>query len=308
MIDPLKERVDLSIVIPCFNEEEVLFETFRRIIAVCEEMPNLSEFEIVFVNDGSRDTTWSKIEGLVHLDSHVVGVNLSRNFGHQLALTAGLELARGERILILDADLQDPPEILPDMMKAMDEGADVVYGRRIKREGESWFKEITARCFYRLLNKATDFSIPLDTGDFRLISRRVNEALCNMQERQRFIRGMVAWLGYKQVEFPYVRERRFAGTTKYSLSKMLSFSLDAITSFSNIPIRISVFFSFLIGLVSIALLCYVLFSWIIWNTIPGWASLGVIITFIGAVQLLILGITGEYVGRIYMESKIAPFI
>lgn len=233
-------------------------------------------------------------------------LNLSRNFGHQLALTAGLELARGERILVLDADLQDPPELLPDMMKLMDEGADVVYGQRRNREGESLFKLASAEFFYRLLARVTEIDIPLNTGDFRLMSSRVNKALSDMPEKQRFIRGMVAWLGFKQVPLLYDRKERFAGQTKYPLSKMLKFALDAITSFSISPIRISAWFAILFALMSMVFFGYVLISWFMFSTAPGWTSLGALVTLFGAAQFLVLGIIGEYIGRIYIESKNRP--
>ncbi|MFP5212331.1 MAG: glycosyltransferase family 2 protein, partial [Acidobacteriota bacterium] len=265
------DNLVLSIVIPCYNEEDVMPELYRRVTEIARQVAGEGRYELVLVNDGSRDTTLAKIMDYAERDPHVVGVNLSRNFGHQLALTAGLELARGERILVLDADLQDPPELLPKMMELMDQGADVVYGQRQKREGETWFKKRTAAFFYRLLRRLTDLEIPVDCGDFRLMSRRVKEGLIKMPEKQRFIRGMVAWLGYKQVALPYVRQKRFAGTTKYPLSKMISFALDAITSFSTAPVRLSGQFAMLFTLVSLLLMLYILYSSFFGHTVPGWA-------------------------------------
>lgn len=295
----------LSVVVPCYNEEQGIAELYRRVTATCREAVG-DKYEFVLVNDGSRDHTWPMIEDFANKDPHIVGVKLSRNFGHQMALTAGLELTKGERIFILDADLQDPPELLPDMMKAMDNGADVVHGQRLKREGETWFKKATALFFYRLLYRISDLEIPLDTGDFRLMSYRVKEGLRKMPEKQRYIRGMVTWLGYKQVSIPYIRQKRYAGATKYPLLKMISFALDAITSFSISPMRISVLFALFSAFSSFCLVVYVLLSWLTREAVPGWASLGAIITSFGAIQLLMLGITGEYVGRVYVEVKNRP--
>jgi dolichol-phosphate mannosyltransferase len=291
--------------VPCYNEEEVLPELYERLSRVCSQEVGDS-FELVFVNDGSSDETWSSLKELVAEDAHIVAINLSRNFGHQVALSAGLEFARGGRILVLDADLQDPPELLHQMMKVMDAGADVAYGLRRIREGETYFKVKSAELFYRVLNSLTNIQIPVDTGDFRLISRRVKEELCAMPERQRFIRGMVSWLGYKQVGVPYERSERFAGKTKYSLRKMFLFALDAVTSFSLVPIRLSVLLALLFALLSGGLFAFVIVSWFVVNTVPGWASLGFIVTFLGAGQFLVLGIVGEYVGRVYIESKSRP--
>ena len=224
-------RVGLSVVVPCFNEEDNLGELWRRVTDVCKETCG-HDYEFVLVDDGSKDKTWEIIQKLTEDDDNVVGVRLSRNHGHQLALSAGLENCSGKRILIIDADLQDPPELLPKMMEMMDTGIDVVYGQRKDRAGETFFKRLTAKMFYRVLDSLVDIKIPLDTGDFRLMSRRVLEGLISMPEQHRFVRGMVSWLGFRQEPLYYDRHERFAGETNYPLSKMAKFAIDAITSFS----------------------------------------------------------------------------
>jgi dolichol-phosphate mannosyltransferase len=236
----------------------------------------------------------------------IVAVNLSRNYGHQLALSAGLSVSRGERIFILDADLQDPPELLAQMMRRMDDGVDVVYGKRIKREGETLFKTVTAHIFYRLLGRLVEIDIPTDTGDFRLMSRRALEVLNQMPENHRFIRGMVSWIGFRQEAIHYERAARFAGETKYPLSKMLRFALDAITGFSVRPLRLASYLGAGFGAASLLTLFYVILSWGIGRTVPGWTSLMGVILLLGSAHLLVLGVLGEYVGRLYIESKRRP--
>lgn len=301
----MKPVVELSIVVPCYNEELVLHALFERVNGLC--LAQGYKYELILVDDGSTDSTWKIISKLVNdYPGEVVGVKLSRNFGHQLALSAGLELSCGDRILILDADLQDPPELLPEMMNLMDDGADVVYGQREQREGETMFKKLSAAIFYKLLNQVSDIHIPENTGDFRLISKRVKEDICSMPEKQRFIRGMIAWLGYKQVAIKYRRKPRFAGKTKYPLRKMFLFSVDAITSFSVSPIRISSYAAMVFSLISLVFFLYIIVSWLVFETVPGWASLGFIITILSSCQFIVLGIIGEYVGRIFLESKNRP--
>ena len=229
----------LSIVVPCFNEEACLPELYRRLTASARTAAG-DDYELVLINDGSSDRSWPVMQQIAESDSHVLGVNLSRNHGHQLALTAGLDLCRGKTILIIDADLQDPPELLPAMIETMREsGADVVYGVRRSRAGETAFKRATAHGFYRLLSRATEIDIPVDAGDFRLMSRRALEALLAMPEQSRFIRGMVAWIGFRQVPFAYDRDERFAGETKYPFRKMLRFAFDALTGFSSAPLKLA---------------------------------------------------------------------
>ncbi|KAA2211167.1 glycosyltransferase family 2 protein, partial [Teichococcus oryzae] len=256
--------------------------------------------------DGSKDGTWAQIEALAEADPHVVGVQLLRNHGHQLAATAGLHIANGERVMLIDADLQDPPELLGAMMRAMDEGADVVYGQRARREGETWFKLATAAAFYRLLGRLTDVNIPRDTGDFRLMSRRVVDLFLLMPERQRFIRGMVSWIGGHQVALPYERHARFAGASKYPLSKMIRFATDAITSFSTVPLRIAVWVGLATASLSMLLLLYALYQWSQDVVVAGWASIICAIAFFGGLQMLILGVFGEYLGRLVQEAKGRP--
>ncbi len=297
--------VFLSIVVPCFNEEEGIHELYRRITSVCAGM-DLSSYELVLINDGSSDKTWSYMRALHEADNRIICINLSRNFGHQLALTAGLKIASGQRIFIIDADLQDPPELLPAMMVRLDAGVDVVYGQRIKREGETLFKKKSASLFYRLLDRLVDIDIPVDTGDFRLISRRAVNALNCMPENHRFIRGMVTWIGMRQEAFPYERAARFAGTTKYPFVKMLKFAFDAITGFSVKPLRFASYLGVGAALLSVFLGAYVLYAWCEGQTVPGWTSLAVIMLLMGSCQLIVLGIMGEYVGRLYIEGKSRP--
>jgi dolichol-phosphate mannosyltransferase len=300
-----RRGVALSIVAPCYNEAEGLQELYRRVSAVCRDTIG-SDYEIVLVNDGSSDGTWADIRALTQRDPHVVGVNLSRNHGHQLALSAGLIVCRGARVLVIDADLQDPPELLPQMMTEMDKGADVVYGQRAERVGETWFKKTSAAAFYRLLDRMVDIKIPLDTGDFRLISRRALDILNGMPEQHRFIRGMVSWIGLTQRPVVYRRQERFAGETKYPLSKMIRFAIDAITGFSIRPLRIAIYLGVLFGLGGLIVLAYTLYTWLSGQTLQGWTSLMAVVLVMGSVQLLVVGVLGEYLGRLYLESKRRP--
>ncbi|MDD5461556.1 MAG: glycosyltransferase family 2 protein [Methylococcales bacterium] len=298
-------RMGLSVVVPCYNEEDGVQELHRRVSGVCHRCVG-DNYELVLVNDGSSDATWKIMRELSETDKHIIAVNLSRNHGHQLALSAGLQMARGERIFIIDADLQDPPELLPKMMERMDDGCDVVFGQRIKREGETAFKKASAYAFYRLLNRMVDINIPQDTGDFRLMSRRALDVLNSMPEHHRFIRGMVSWIGMRQEAVPYERAARFAGETKYPLSKMIRFAIDAITGFSVRPLRIASVFGFYFGIATLILMVYVLTQYFLGQTVEGWTSLAVIILALGSVQLFVAGIIGEYLGRLYIESKGRP--
>lgn len=295
----------LSVVIPCYNEEEVLPELRKRLIPVCEKVVGDS-FEVILVDDGSRDATRAIMRQFSAEDRCFVSVLLARNHGHQIALTAGLQVASGERVLVLDADLQDPPELLDAMMRKMDEGYDVVYGQRRARAGETAFKRSSASAFYRLLRGMSDVDIPVDTGDFRLMSRRVNDVLRNMPEQHRFIRGMVSWIGFSQTAIEYDRKERFAGSTKYPFRKMLAFAADAITSFSVIPLKIATWLGFSMAFLSLVVLIYTLISWVMGATVAGWTSLMVIVLLIGGVQMVAIGILGEYVGRLYMQGKRRP--
>jgi glycosyltransferase involved in cell wall biosynthesis len=295
----------LSVVVPVFNEQEVLAETHRRLRAACAATVG-DDFEIVYVDDGSRDRTWAMLGEIAGTDANIVAVGLSRNFGHQLALSAGLELCRGERILMIDADLQDPPELLGAMMEKMDAGADIVYGQRTERRGETAFKRGTAAAFYRLLDRVTDVDIPQDTGDFRLVTRQVLEALKQLPESHRFVRGLFAWLGFRQVALPYVRHERFAGETKYPLRRMLRLAIDAITGFSTVPLRAALWLAIAGFVVALAVGLYAFGSWLFFDTVRGWASIVGVIALFASAQLLCLGILGEYIGRMFMQAKGRP--
>jgi len=296
--------VQLSVVVPCYNEEESVPMLVDRLVQAIE--PWADEAEIILADDGSSDETWAAIEAAHRRYPVVRGIRLSANRGHQVALTAGLEAAKGERIFMLDADLQDPPEILPDMMMMMDRGYDVVYGRRAERQGETLFKKATAYLFYRFLNTLSDVEIPKDTGDFRLVSRRSLDAVLAMPERARFIRGMFAWAGFKQIGLEYIRDPRVAGVTKYPFRAMLRFATDALTGFSTKPLKMATRLAFLSLYVTFLMAVYVFLSLVLHNTAPGWASMLLAISFFSGIQLLTLGIMGEYIGRLYMESKQRP--
>jgi dolichol-phosphate mannosyltransferase len=273
---------------------------------VCRAEVGPTHYEVILVDDGSSDQTWERIAEIVQRDAHVVGVALSRNHGHQLALSAGLTICRGERILIIDADLQDPPELLPEMMRRMDEGADVVFGQRISREGERWFKTFAAKQFYRIFRNLVDFDVPLDTGDFRLISSRVLRLLNDMPEQHRFIRAMVSWTGFKQVAVTYERQVRHAGETKYPLSKLLRMAFDGITGFSICPLRLASYLGMTFGVLGIAVLVFTMTAWMMSWTVAGWGSIITVVLLLGSAQLVVLGVIGEYLGRLCLESKRRP--
>ena len=296
----------LSVVIPCYNEDEVISETIKRLKAFCSELVNL-DVELIFVDDGSRDRTRELLEGFAAEDSRVRLIVFARNFGHQIAITAGIDAAGGDAVVLIDADLQDPPEVVHEMVARWREGYDVVYGTRTERLGESAFKRLTARYFYRLLNRLSDVPIPLDTGDFRLMSRNVVDTFRAMPERDRFVRGMVSWAGFRQVALPYKRAERFAGESKYPLRKMLRFATDGILSFSTKPLQMSVGLGMFCAFLALAGIIYALALRLftsIW--VEGWTALMLAVLFIGGVQLICLGIVGEYIGRIYKEVKNRP--
>ena len=295
----------LSVVVPCYNEAEGLIELHRRVTGACRATSG-EDYEIVLVNDDSQDNTFSVMAILVETDPHVSAINLTRNFGHQIALSAGLKNCRGERILIMDADLQDPPELLTQMMSLMDEGADVVYGQRRSRKDEPWLRSIAIRCYYRILRRLVDIDIPLDTGDFRLISRRVLDVLNAMPEHHRFLRGMIGWIGFKQVPLAYDRDARFAGKSGYPFRKLLGLAFDGITGFSVVPLRLASYFGIATGAVGLLMLAYSIGGWLFTNAPVGWASQITIMLILGGAQLIVLGISGEYLGRLYIESKHRP--
>lgn len=265
-------------------------------------------YEIIFVNDGSRDRSWSRILELSSRDPHVCAVNLSRNFGHQIAITAGVDVSRGDAVVVMDADLQDPPELIPALYARHLEGYDVVYAQRRTREGETWFKDVTAKIFYRLIRRMATVDIPIDTGDFRLMSRRVVQDLRRLQEKHRFVRGLVTWVGYNQTAVLYDRAARAEGGTKYPLGKMVRFALDGFTAFSSQPLRLAthagVLFASLSLLLMIGLTIYKMAGGE--GLVTGWTSTVVAVLFLGGVQLLAIGILGEYIGRIYEEVKGRP--
>jgi dolichol-phosphate mannosyltransferase len=282
-----------------------LDELVRGVENACKSVSPLT-YEIVLINDGSRDRSWAKIAEFADHKSHIVGVNLARNYGHQLALSAGLQICRGNLVLVMDADLQDPPELLPDMLAKMAEGHDVVYGQRISRAGETLFKRASASLFYRFLQKLVDVPMPRDTGDFRIMSRRVVDHLNAMPERFRFIRGMVSWIGFRQAALPYERDPRFAGHSHYPLSKMIGFAVDAVTSFSTLPLRLAAHIGLVVGVMGVCTLGWVGVSYMTGHVLAGWTSLVGTVLLLGSVQLMMLGVFGEYLGRMYMESKQRP--
>lgn len=296
----------LSIVVPCFNEAACLDALAGRLHAVARAVAG-SDYEIILVNDGSADDSWSRMKALHEAVPQLVALDLSRNHGHQLALTAGLDLSRGRYILIVDADLQDPPELLSAMLETLHGAdADVVYGVRRSRPGETAFKRGSAKLFYRFLTRATETEIPVDTGDFRLMTRRALDVFLAMPERARFVRGMVAWAGFRQVPIAYDREQRFAGVTKYPLAKMVRFAFDAVTGFSSAPLKFASYAGLILSVGSLLLIVYVAIGWAAGATSEGWTSLMLVVVTLGAIQMFALGMIGEYLGRVYNEVKGRP--
>lgn len=296
----------LSVVVPLYNEQEVLPETYRRLLAVMESIGG--SYEVIMVNDGSRDRTAEMAKDLCRENPSFKLLNFSRNFGHQTAITAGMDYASGQAIVVIDADLQDPPEIIPDMLAKWREGYEVVYGKRISRKGETFFKTFTARTFYRLLNKLTDVKIPTDVGDFRLIDAKVKDALLRIPEHNRYVRGLISWLGFRQTAVEFARDARFAGETKYPLRKMLKLAVDGITSFSYKPLKVSIGIGTFLSAFSLifALTVVLLRAFDISTMEPGWASLMVVMLFFFGIVLVMLGIIGEYIGRVFEEVKGRP--
>ncbi|MGF9767784.1 glycosyltransferase family 2 protein [Bacillus albus] len=295
----------ISVVVPMYFEEEVAQECYNRLKSVM--LQNNINYEFVFVNDGSTDRTMEILSEIAANDYRTKIVNFARNFGHQIAVTAGISAAKGDAIVIIDADLQDPPEVIPELIAKWEEGYEVVYAKRKQRKGETWFKLLTAKYFYKFLNYMSDIDIPKDTGDFRIIDRKVADVFNQMTERNRFIRGMMSWVGYRQTYVEYERDERFAGETKYPLKKMIKFASDGIIAFSTKPLRIVMTLGLLSVLISIIVLLYTITVKIIGTgTQTGWASIMVAITFFSGIQLLGLGIVGQYIARIYDESKNRP--
>lgn len=298
----------LSVVVPIYFEEETIPEFYDRMKKVLCSLESEIHHEIIFVNDGSTDRSFPMLSDLAARDALVKVINLSRNFGHQLAITAGIDNALGDAVIVIDGDLQDPPEVIIKMVTKWKEGYQVVYGVRNKRDGESFFKLITASIFYRFMQKLSDVKLPLDAGDFRLMDRKVVNALSEIREENRYIRGLISWIGFKQCGVPYDRDSRYAGVTKFDVSKMLRFALDGITSFSDKPLLISSRFGALITLCSFLVMLWLVISKIIdpLSSVQGWTSMLVVILFIGGIQLISIGILGEYIGRIYRETKKRP--
>lgn len=297
----------ISIIIPAYNEEEVAQECYNRLEEVLNMLNNY-ENEIIFINDGSKDKTLEILTKLANQNENVKIVSFSRNFGHQAAVTAGLKYVTGDVILIIDADLQDPPELLPEMLKLWEEGNEVIYGERKTREGESRFKLFTAKMFYKTLNALSDVEIPKNTGDFRLVDRKVVDTINSLPEHNKFLRGLFSWVGYRQYAFKYERKERFAGKTKYPLKKMLKLAADGIIGFSTKPLKILGGLGFISIIISFIILIYSLLSFAFeWNNLEaGWTSIMVSITFFAGVQLLSIWVLSEYIGRIYDETKNRP--
>jgi polyisoprenyl-phosphate glycosyltransferase len=296
----------ISVVVPLYDEELVVDKMYQRLTEVLKK--NNLDYEIILINDGSKDGTMEAVRAICKKDRAVKLLSFSRNFGHQIAITAGMDKAAGQVVVIMDADLQDPPEVILQMIEKWKDNFQVVYGTRKKREGESFLKLLTAKLFYRIMQKMTNISIPVDTGDFRLMDRRVVEQLKAMRERGRFVRGMVSWVGFKQCKVEYIREKRFAGKTKYPFKKMLKFAMDGTVSFSQVPLRFSSFFGFLSSGLSFLFIIYgiIVKEFLPGRAVAGWTSVFVAILFLGGVQLICVGILGEYLGRIYEEIKGRP--
>ena len=302
---PRREPLSLSVVVPAYNEQDVLPEFHRRLSAVLKALE--APCEIIYVNDGSRDATLEVMLLLSQQDPQVTVVDLSRNFGKEIAMTAGLDHAVGRAVVVIDADLQDPPELIPQMVAGWREGYDVVYAQRTHRDGESWVKKATAKLFYRVISRMTNIEIPQDTGDFRLMSRRVVDALLKLRERHRFMKGLFAWVGFQHKALPYRRDPRGAGITKFNYRKLWNFAIEGITSFSSAPLKFSAYFGS-----AIAALAFLYGSFIVGKTlllgnpVPGYPSLIVIVLFLGGVQLTAIGVLGEYIGRMFDETKHRP--
>ncbi len=296
---------ELSVIIPVFNEEEIISDLYQRLRLALT--PIIPDYELIFVNDGGSDQLTERITALAQNDKKVKYIKLSRNFGHQVAICAGLDYCKGRAVVVMDGDLQDPPEIIPKLYQKFCEGFDVVYARRVKRRGESLFKRGTAGIFYRLLKSITCIDIPVDTGDFRMMNRRIVEELGRMPERSKFLRGQIAWLGFRQTFIDFERDSRQAGKTNYSLGKMVKFSLDGITSFSDVPLKLVTFLGMFISFAAFLIILYALYShfWI-HRTVTGWTSLIISSAFLGGIQLLSIGILGEYISRISADVRHRP--
>jgi len=293
----IKSTVQLSVIIPIYNETEIIPELHRRLTQSVQQVTD--SYELIFVNDGSKDNSLLELMRLSEKDTQSYFINFSRNFGHQIAVTAGLDACRGDAVVIIDGDLQDPPELIPLLYKKHLEGFEVVYAKRNKREGETFFKKATAKLFYRTLKRMTTTEIPVDTGDFRLIDKKVVTYLKAMPEQNKFLRGQIAWLGFKQTHVLYDRDSRKTGTTGYSVSKMLQFAMDGITGFSDTPLKFVTRLGFIISFIAFLIILYAIYShYVLDQTITGWTSLFISVLFMGGIQLISIGIIGEYISRI----------
>lgn len=297
----------VSLVIPVYNEEEVLLRLYERLTKIIETIKEY-EFEIIFVNDGSKDKSLTILEQLANSNQNIKVISFSRNFGHQAAVTAGIKYVTGDAVVIIDADLQDPPELIPEMLKLWEDGNEVIYGKRKLRKGESAFKLLSAKMFYKTLNSLSDVEIPKDTGDFRLVDRKVIDVINQLPEHNKFLRGLFSWVGFKQYAFEYERQERVAGKTKYPLKKMMKLASDGIVSFSTKPLKIVGGIGIITIIISIAILIYSLISYAfnLNNLTPGWTSMMVAITLFSGVQMLSIWIMSEYIARIYDETKCRP--
>ncbi len=299
------QRQTLAVVVPAYNEGDGLRTFHQRLAAVLDRLD--MDSRVVYVDDGSRDDTWAVMQSLAAQDGRVATLKLSRNFGKELALTAGLDYADADAVLVIDADLQDPPELIPDFIARWREGFDVVYGTREERAGESWIKRWTAAAFYRLIGRISTVAIPADTGDFRLLGRRAHEALKGLRERHRFMKGLFAWVGFRQTALVYQRDPRHSGTSKFNYWKLWNFAIEGITSFSTVPLRIATYTGLLTALLAFAYGIWVVMKALLFgDTVQGYPSLMAVILFLGGIQLLALGIIGEYLGRLFTEAKQRP--
>lgn len=299
-----KDNPTYSVVIPMYNEQDVIFETIRRVKLVMVSMEE--PYELLFIDDGSEDSTCKTVKSYMKRDKSIRLISLSRNFGHQAAITAGIDYAFGDAVIIIDADLQDPPEVIPDMVALWKQGYEVVYGKRKSREGENWFKELSAKCFYRLLQSMTDIDIPVDTGDFRLIDRKVCNTLKSLDERNRYVRGLVSWVGFKHIACEYERGARLAGETKYPLRKMMRLAIDGVVGFSYKPLRLAGWFGGVMCLCSIIVFSFSFIMWIFGRVNTGWVFVLPIIFFSQGIMMIGIGFAGEYIGRLLDEAKRRP--
>ena len=301
----MKKMTAISIVVPMYNESENIDHFYNKVVSIMKQMKK--DFEIVCVNDGSSDDTLEKIQQLSKKDKRVKVIDLSRNFGKEVALTAGIDFATGQTVVPIDADLQDPPELIPQLYKKWEDGFDVVYAKRSERKGESFIKKMTAHLFYRTIRKLSNFNIPENTGDFRLMDRRVVDALVELRETQRFMKGLFSWVGFRQTHVEYSRDPRFAGQTKWNYPKLINLAIEGITSFSHVPLKLATYFGCIVSFAAFGYAIFVMVKkLLIGDPVPGYSSMIVIILFIGGIQLFTIGIIGEYIGRIYYESKRRP--